>query len=91
MGQLGPLLADATKHLAAADDLEGATEYAPVSEAALQALRHLMEAKEIVDSVARTLSLYVMEHHGVSRRDVAQATGLSASTIQRWVTEEKRA
>lgn len=90
MGQLGPLLADASKHLAAADDLEGATEHASVSEAALQALRHLTEAKEIVESVSRTLSLYVMEHHEVSRRDVAQATGLSASTVQRWVAEEKR-
>lgn len=84
MRQLGPLLADTTKHVVAADDLETAAERASLPDAGLEAIAHLAEAGELISSVTKMLALYLMEHHEVSRREIAQATGLSSSTIQRW-------
>ena len=89
MTQLGPLLSDAGRHIAAADDLEGAVDHAPLSEAGLGVLGHLAEAQALISTAAKAIALHLAENHGVSRRDLARVLDVSPTTVQRWIQEAR--
>lgn len=72
-----------------AENAEEQAALGDVPETFLNVLEGLKTANDQIASSSRRIAIYLVKERGVSRKRVAEALGVTAVTVWRWVREQE--
>lgn len=91
LGQVGPLVAEATANLDGFLLVGDEVARRPVTEALLNSLIKLTDAEDLIATTRKSVALYLATQHRVPQRELAKYLGVTSTTVFRWLKEMREA